>query len=30
MTELFRVRAAAQQGNQRVMGVHPNILSPRN
>jgi hypothetical protein len=28
MTELLRVRAAAQQRDQRVMGVHPNILSP--
>jgi hypothetical protein len=28
MTQLFRVRAAAQQGNQGVMGVHPNIVSP--
>jgi hypothetical protein len=28
MTELFRIRAAAQQGNQGVMGVHPNIVSP--
>jgi len=27
MPELLRVRAAAQQRNQRVMGVHPNILS---
>ena len=28
MTQLLRVRAAAQQRDQRVMGVHPNILSP--
>jgi hypothetical protein len=28
MTELFRFRAAAQEGNQGVMGVHPTILSP--
>ncbi len=28
MTELFRFRAAAQEGNQGVMGGHPTILPP--